>query len=849
MSFIRPRSKSGRRARYAQLPYESDGIRDPTYPPGDFRRYAGSTWNDGVTVWENGEFDVWKANQMVPGAQGYMPRGLYDSGISWRAAFDGAAAYHEKGATYTGTVHPIASGTQATATGTMSAGAVNSITMVDKGAGYFKPPFCTARGAGLTGVTLTPVMEAAAVDMYLRRGNDHAVGDTLTFTGGITATVATIQGTGATGPIATLTLANRGTLADPSVTTKDTANRFVQTGSTGAGTGVHILLSFRVASVTITSGGSGGPGSCTVLIDPPMMTMRLEGEITSYGRLGVQGASPEGIYVEAFHGKSDATINFDGKRNPGIHIDYNINFEFGTFIVDDVGDQSGFAGWAGVSIDGLSWRPAKAVKGKLIRVLKSDNNGVGIAAEVDIDTIRVDSFGCGSSVTSTQYFGPGGANSEGKALYLYRWLGRIGNAVLGQNDQTIGSVAQYHLLCASTGLGDTTTLPMFNYADNTSGGTQYNNRGAVIENVALLNVSRKGGLSLCDRNNADSTVGCSLTVGGRVLIQPSAVTAMTANYSLLHLNANASSAQIRTTLTAQEIRILGQGTGGQGSQPGIFTAANTFLNVNHIHHPYHGSGKLLDCYGVVEATLYADGDSNYGMGSSSDAIALLTGSDVAGSKLEVIANCNSGNIARGVVDLTNVRDVSVEVISDRYRNASLVKLTGSTATVTISNASPGILTFPSAHNLKPGATVVLSTTGALPTGLSAATTYYVAHSPAPTSTTLALATTWGGTAINTSSAGSGTHTAAMACERVRLSGRLNGLNGTENGLLISGRLIDSALRDLRMTRIGATGVKLSSATLTRVGGQNVYIDDCGTATTEITVGTIIGPVNCTGLEV
>jgi len=75
--------------------------------------------------------------------------------------------------------------------------------------------------------------------------------------------------------------------------------------------------------------------------------------------------------------------------------------------------------------------------------------------------------------------------------------------------------------------------------------------------------------------------------------------------------------------------------------------------------------------------------------------------------------------------------------------------------VTISNGADATVTWPG-HGFAAGTPVVLSTTGALPTGLTAGTTYYVV---APTTDAFSLAATPGGSAIATSSAGSGTHTA------------------------------------------------------------------------------------------
>lgn len=75
--------------------------------------------------------------------------------------------------------------------------------------------------------------------------------------------------------------------------------------------------------------------------------------------------------------------------------------------------------------------------------------------------------------------------------------------------------------------------------------------------------------------------------------------------------------------------------------------------------------------------------------------------------------------------------------------------------VTISNASPGVVTKV-AHGLAANTAVVFSTTGALPTGLTAGVTYYV--KTVIDADTFSVSATAGGSAINTSSAGSGTHT-------------------------------------------------------------------------------------------
>jgi hypothetical protein len=78
-----------------------------------------------------------------------------------------------------------------------------------------------------------------------------------------------------------------------------------------------------------------------------------------------------------------------------------------------------------------------------------------------------------------------------------------------------------------------------------------------------------------------------------------------------------------------------------------------------------------------------------------------------------------------------------------------------TSTVTMTIATPGVITW-NAHGLLAGDPVGLSTTGALPTGLVAGTTYYVVS---PATNTFSVAATVGGGAIATTGTQSGTHTA------------------------------------------------------------------------------------------
>jgi hypothetical protein len=77
-------------------------------------------------------------------------------------------------------------------------------------------------------------------------------------------------------------------------------------------------------------------------------------------------------------------------------------------------------------------------------------------------------------------------------------------------------------------------------------------------------------------------------------------------------------------------------------------------------------------------------------------------------------------------------------------------------TFTVTIASPAGFTFTS-HGLAVGDCVSFSTTGALPTGLTAGTTYYVIASGLTTNA-FEVSTTSGGSAVNTSGSQSGTQT-------------------------------------------------------------------------------------------
>jgi hypothetical protein len=100
--------------------------------------------------------------------------------------------------------------------------------------------------------------------------------------------------------------------------------------------------------------------------------------------------------------------------------------------------------------------------------------------------------------------------------------------------------------------------------------------------------------------------------------------------------------------------------------------------------------------------------------------------------------------------------------------------------VTITIASPGV--FTSAANLSNGDAILLNTTGALPTGLTPGTVYYVVNA---SGSTFNLSATYGGAAINTSGTQSGTHTMSVRGIPLTSLGGATGVPTIQNFLFVS----------------------------------------------------------------
>lgn len=126
-----------------------------------------------------------------------------------------------------------------------------------------------------------------------------------------------------------------------------------------------------------------------------------------------------------------------------------------------------------------------------------------------------------------------------------------------------------------------------------------------------------------------------------------------------------------------------------------------------------------------------------------------------------------------LLELTGLDEVTVEVrdpdtrsvvLSASLTDGDVVLIADTSAVVTITIASPGVVSWPD-HGLEANDAVVFSTTGALPTGITAGTFYYVIETGL-TDDTFRFSATLGGSAVATSGSQSGTHTAEARYEGV-----------------------------------------------------------------------------------
>jgi hypothetical protein len=124
---------------------------------------------------------------------------------------------------------------------------------------------------------------------------------------------------------------------------------------------------------------------------------------------------------------------------------------------------------------------------------------------------------------------------------------------------------------------------------------------------------------------------------------------------------------------------------------------------------------------------------------------------IARSGLPIVNQTFLGNTKAALLN-----GILENLVSASWTNVWNTPSGGSGQTITVTIASPCVLTLSAGNAPAEGSRIILQTTGALPSGLSAGTNYYVRN---PSGTTCNLSTTPTGSLLNTSGSQSGTHTA------------------------------------------------------------------------------------------
>jgi len=148
---------------------------------------------------------------------------------------------------------------------------------------------------------------------------------------------------------------------------------------------------------------------------------------------------------------------------------------------------------------------------------------------------------------------------------------------------------------------------------------------------------------------------------------------------------------------------------------------------------------------------------------------------------------------------------------------------------TVTIASPAVFTL-NKHGLVAGKPIRFTTDGALPTGLSVGTTYYVIASGL-TADNFEVSTTFGGSAVNTSGSQSGTHTAREA--NLDYKGFLK--FGQSRSFLINRKGSNGFLDKTNLYMSWVDGVSLATAPFAFISNENL-----GSSGSSSYSGTLIG---------
>ena len=198
---------------------------------------------------------------------------------------------------------------------------------------------------------------------------------------------------------------------------------------------------------------------------------------------------------------------------------------------------------------------------------------------------------------------------------------------------------------------------------------------------------------------------------------------------------------------------------------GTFDTTNhTFTRAGAVNVVSEPQGRLTLTTGtpVLNGTVSGAGTLYYALYNGNQ-VPIYDGSSAFGMTTfaelsNVLANSSTGKAGPAAAGAYQLFDLFV------WNDSGTVRLTRgpkwlSSATATITIATPGVVSW-TGHGLYTGATVRFSTTGALPTGLAAATDYFVTKIDANSfKLSTSMANVLAGTYIATSGSQSGTHTA------------------------------------------------------------------------------------------
>lgn len=182
-----------------------------------------------------------------------------------------------------------------------------------------------------------------------------------------------------------------------------------------------------------------------------------------------------------------------------------------------------------------------------------------------------------------------------------------------------------------------------------------------------------------------------------------------------------------------------------------------------------GPGLALAAIAVFHIENVGITDSTVGIDLQSSLIGTIQKNKIVSNQVGIrsrktgVAYCNQLTLRDNQITNNTVLGLDIGACDSLNLYDNQIEANGAaqaTATVTISNATPAVVTW-NAHGRAAEDPIVLTTSGTLPTGLVVNYCYYVSATGL-TANTLQLSATPGGASVATTGAGSGTHTAASA---------------------------------------------------------------------------------------